>query len=50
MLEIELQRNALQCCYVDLDPKINNKDIFEVRYISNAVDTSDPPKKVNDIV
>ena len=36
--------------YVDLDPKINNKGIYEIRYINNAIVTVEPPKKVNDIV
>ena len=32
--------------YVDLDPKINNKKIYEIRYINNAVVTVEPPRKV----
>ena len=36
--------------YVDFDPKINNKENYEIRYINNAVVTVEPPRKVNDIV
>lgn len=43
-------KKPLAMVYVDCDPKINNKEIYEIRYINNAVVTIEPPKKFNDIV
>lgn len=36
--------------FVDLDPKTNNKDIYDMRTFDNAIIVVEPPKKFNDIV
>lgn len=36
--------------YVDLEPKPNNKDIFNVRAINNTVVTIEPPRIKKDVV
>lgn len=36
--------------FVDLDPNPNNKEIFNLKYISNAIVSVEPPKKIDDLV
>ena len=36
--------------FLDLDPNPNNKQIYDLRYINNAVVKIEPQRKINDIV
>lgn len=36
--------------FVDLDPNDNNKDIYNIRSIENAIITIEPPKRFDDLV
>lgn len=45
-----LDKEPLPMFYVDLEPDINNKSIYDIKYLNNAAVTIEPPKKTNDIV
>ena len=36
--------------YIDLEPNSNNKSVFEIRHINNAIVSIVPPKKYNDLL
>jgi hypothetical protein len=43
-------KEPLSMFFINLEPSENNKEIFELKYISNCVVTFEPPRKQNDIV
>lgn len=43
-------KNPLPMFFVDLDPKANNQEIFNIRAIDNAIVKVEAPKKSDDIV
>lgn len=43
-------KEPLSMFFVDLEPGSNNKNVFNIRYIYNAVIKIEPPKKVEDVV
>lgn len=46
----KISKEPLPMFYVDLDPDPDNKNIFNIRYIDNAVVTIEPQRKISDIV
>lgn len=45
-----LTKEPLPMFFIDLDPKPNNKDIYNVRHINNAIITVEAPRKRNELV
>lgn len=45
-----LTKESLPMFYIDLDPQQNNKDIYNLRHLNNAIITVEAPRKINDIV
>lgn len=45
-----ITKQPLSMFFVDLDPKPDNKEIYKIRTIENAIVTVEPPRKVNDFV
>lgn len=45
-----VSKQPLPMFFVDIDPKENNKDIFNIRSFDNAIIQVEVPKKLNDIV
>lgn len=43
-------KEPLPLFFVDLDPNPNNKTIYEIKHINNAIVFVEPPKKTNDLV
>lgn len=48
--QVKNQKQPLPMFFVDLDPKENNKDVYDIRYFDNAKITIEAPKKFDDIV
>lgn len=49
-IKSRVTKQPMSMFYVDLEPNNNNKMIYEVRYLLNAVVKIEPPLKINDIV
>lgn len=45
-----VNKERLPMFFIDLDPKSNNKDIYNVKYICNALVKIEPPRKTNELV
>lgn len=43
-------KEPLSMFFVDLDPDVNNKDIYDIKSIDNAIITIEPPIRSNDLV
>lgn len=43
-------KTPLSIFFVDLEPAVNNKEIYNIQYLLNAKVAFEPPRKVNDVV
>uniref|UniRef100_W8C1S6 Nucleic-acid-binding protein from transposon X-element n=1 Tax=Ceratitis capitata TaxID=7213 RepID=W8C1S6_CERCA len=45
-----ITKQPLSMFFVDLEPNANNKDIYELKHLNNAIIKVEPPRQTNDIV
>ena len=49
-IKSRVTKQPLSIFFVDLDPSTNNKDVYKIKHLSNAMVSIEPPKQTDDLV